>query len=328
MHYFLGLDIGKLIIACCLLINDKYIHFTIENNNQGFDLLIKTLQQHNINYEQLHVCCEATNIYYLAIANYLYHKEIKISVVNPTIIKHYAQYQLKRVKTDKQDARLIADYCKKECPKLWQPENQIKAKLKSLCHRAEQLNHIITIEKNRVQVADEYSIESVKRIIDYLTAELAECRQKIDELINSSSELTHKCKILESIIGVGKVTAQILLSVMIDIDKFPTSNHLISYLGLSPIIKESGKYKGQSKMSKMGDKMIRKALYVPARVACTRSKLWRSWFDKHIARGKHPKQVYVMMMVKIVKYAYVCIKNDTMFNASYHQDGGAEVKGV
>lgn len=318
IKFWLGLDIGKFIIACCLYIDDKYINFTIDNSESGFNKLLEILQLNQVNLEQLHICCEATNIYYLSIANYLYANKSAISVVNPAIIKHYANYQLKRVKTDKQDARLIVDYCIKEQPEKWQPENAIKARLKSLCRRAEQLNQIITIEKNRIQVADEHSIESVERIIDCLTNELAECRKQINELIAESTNLTHQCKILESITGVGKTTAQILLSVMVDIDKFPTAKHLISFLGLSPIIRESGKFKGQSKMSKMGDKSIRKALYMPARTACTRSKLWRSWFDKQVARGKHPKQIYVMMMVKLVKFAYACLKKDELFNPELH----------
>ncbi len=318
IRFWLGLDIGKFIIACCLCIGDKYINFAIDNSELGFNKLLEILQQNRVNLEELHVCCEATNIYYLSISNYLYNNKVAMSVVNPAIIKHYASYQLKRVKTDKQDARLIVDYCMKEQPEKWQPENAIKARLKSLCRRAEQLNQIITIEKNRVQVADEHSIESVKRIISYLTNELAECRKQIDELISESIDLKHQCKILESITGIGKTTAQILLSIMVDIDKFPTARHLVSFLGLSPIIRESGKFKGQSKISKMGDKSIRKALYMPARTACTRSKLWRSWFDKQVARGKHPKQVYVMMMTKIVKFAYVCLKKDEPFNAELH----------
>lgn len=68
----------------------------------------------------------------------------------------------------------------------------------------------------------------------------------------------------------------------------------------------------------MGDKMIRKALYLPAKVACTRSKLWRSWFDEQI-KTKPAKKVYVQMMVKIVKYAYYCVKNDQLFNPDLHR---------
>ena len=313
----LGLDISKDKIDCALLLNNKYKHKIITNSINGFEQLLEWLQQNNVDVTKLHCCCEATNVYYLALAKFLYQKQIAVSVINPAIIKHYAQYKLKRIKTDKQDAKLIAQFCRSEQTEFWQPETVDKTKLKSLCRRAEQLNELLTMEKNRSYVADEYSQASVLQTIAFLENELAECREHIQSLIESNAELKRKQKILKSITGIGQTTSQILLSVLIDIDKFPTARDLISWLGLSPIVRQSGKYKGMAKMSKMGDKFIRKALYVPARVACTRSKLWRSWFEKHV-QTKPPKKVYVMMMVKLVKYAYYCIKTDTLFNAEFH----------
>ena len=156
-------------------------------------------------------------------------------------------------------------------------------------------------------------------MIETLEEELEDIREKIQAIIESDELLKAKQKILSTIPGVGKNTAQILLSVLVDLDKFRTSKHLISYLGLSPIIRDSGKYKGIQKVSKMVDKILRKSLYMPARAACTRSKLWRDWFTAQVARGKHPKQVYVMMMCKILRYAYTCLKTQKPFDATLHQ---------
>lgn len=316
--YWLGLDISKDKIDCCIQINGKYKHKIIANNKNGFIELLEWLDSLNIPIKNLHACCEATNVYYIAIAKYLYAHQIPISVINPSIIKHYAEYRLKRIKTDKQDAKLIAQYCQAETPELWQPESETKAELKSLHHRCEQLNNMLTMEKNRLCVADVYSKSMIEQIINMLQIQLDECRKRMQRLIDKNTDLKRKQQILTSITGIGETTSQILLAVLLDIDKFPTAKHLISWLGLSPVIRQSGKYKGQAKLSKMGDRSIRKSLYIPARVACTRSKLWRSWFDKQV-QSKPPKKVYVIMMVKLVKYAYYCIKNDTLFNPSLHE---------
>jgi len=72
--------------------------------------------------------------------------------------------------------------------------------------------------------------------------------------------MQRKQQIISSIVGVGKTTSQILLAVLLDIDKFPSARHLISWLGLSPVVRQSGKFSGVARLSKMGDKMIRKAL--------------------------------------------------------------------
>lgn len=324
----LGLDISKNKIDCCLLINNEAINFIIDNNSNGFNNLLTQFAKYKIGLNTIHVCSEATNVYYLPVSKFLFENGALVSVVNPSIIKSYAQFKLKRVKTDKQDAKLIAEFCVKENPEKWQPESAEQVKLKSLHRRIEQLLEMRIMEKNRLGVADSVALHSINQMIDFLSKQVELCRREIQDLINQSKNLKRQQEILESIVGIGKTTAQILLSVMIDLDKFPTYRHLVSWLGLSPIIRDSGNKKGLSTISKMGNRPIRKALYMPARAACTRSKLWRSWFEAHLARGKHPEQVYVLMMVKLVKYAYTCLKNNTYFDVKRHQDVGAEEMGV
>lgn len=316
---YLGIDVSKFYIDLVLKHNQKYQHVTVSNDDVGFKRILQFIQDNQINVSEIHACCEATNVYYLALANFFYENNIAISVVNPIIIKHYALYNLRRVKTDKQDAKIIADFCEHDNPELWQPKNVQRAKLTSLHRRTNQLNQMLISEKLRLDVADEYSIKSVQRMVELLEMELAICRAEMQQLIDDNAELKHKQKILESITGIGRTTSQILLPVLLDIDKFQNHKKLICYLGLSPIIRKSGKSQGKERVSKMGDSTIRKSLYMPARAACTRSKLWRSWFDKQIERGKHAKQIYVMMMTKLVKYAYYCIKNDVMFDESKHK---------
>ena len=313
---YLGLDISKDKIDA---ITNSTPHITISNDEVGYKELLDYLSIHQLDLTNIHACCESTNIYYLGIAEFLYQRNIKISVVNPTAIKAYAKMQLRRVKTDKQDAKLIADYCRKEQPDLWQPESSSKRQLKNLHRRIEQINEIYIQEQNRLQVADDCVKPSIEKLITALQIQIEDCRREMQLIIDKSADLKRKQKHLETIPGIGKTTAQILLSVLIDLDKFQTAKHLISYLGLSPIIRDSGKYKGLQRVSKMGNRSVRKSLYMPARAACTRSKLWRAWFDYQVGRGKHPKQVYVMMMCKILRYAYVCLKADKPFDAQMHQ---------
>lgn len=316
--FYLGIDISKLYIDCVLKLGTVYKHIKVSNDRAGFKQLLDFIQSNQIDKNQIHACCEATNVYYVALATFLYHQNIKISVVNPSIIKNYAEYHLRRVKTDKQDAKLIADFCEQEQPECWQPKEQIKKQLTSLHRRCNQLNRMLVAEKLRLDVADKYSRQSIERIIMFLEAELLSCRVEMQQLIDTDTELVRRQEILESITGIGRATSQVLLPILLDVEKFSNYKKLISYIGLSPIIRKSGKYQGKERVSKMGDSSIRKALYMPARAACTRSKLWRGWFEKQVSRGKHPKQVYVMMMCKLVKYAYFCIKKNEKFDEGKH----------
>ncbi|SPR07362.1 IS110 family transposase [Orientia tsutsugamushi] len=65
---------------------------------------------------------EATSIYWKNIAKYLYDYGYKVSVVNPARIKGFAMSKLSRIKTDKADSILIADFCKAMKPKAWYPQ--------------------------------------------------------------------------------------------------------------------------------------------------------------------------------------------------------------
>lgn len=313
---FLGLDVSKNKIDCYLSVVDK--HITIANDIQGYVALLEWLKQNVQDLSQIHACCEATNVYHKLVVNYLHSNKIAVSVANPAQIHAYFKLKNKRIKTDKQDAKLIAHYVQDEKPELWQPKSNITEQIQSQTRRVEQLTNMITQEKNRKQVTDEYSELSVQRTLNFLETELQTVKENIQSLIDENAELKQKHEILKTIVGVGNDTAQVLLGVLINIDKYSNARNLVAHLGLSPKVRESGNWKGHKKLSKMGDKYIRKSLYMPARAACLNSKLWRGWFDEHIKRGKHPKQVYILMMIKILKYAYACLKTNTEFDKAKH----------
>ncbi len=89
------------------------------NTAEGFTLLQAWLSQHGVT--QLHACMEATNIYWEALATWLYAQGHIVSVVNPARIKGYAQATMQRNKTDKLDSAVIASFCATHHPAAWQP---------------------------------------------------------------------------------------------------------------------------------------------------------------------------------------------------------------
>ena len=168
MHY-LGLDISKDTIDTY---SDASGHLKIANTIESIQELLTHLQAKGLSKETTQVCCEATNVYYLLVATTLHQHGYAVSVVNPLAIKGYAKMQLKRIKTDKQDAKLIADFAKKEKPQCWQPNNETSKAIQSLHRRTEQLNSLLVAEKNRKETADDYTKASVEKMIETLEEEL------------------------------------------------------------------------------------------------------------------------------------------------------------
>jgi len=104
----LGIDVSKRKLDVALMFNKKTLTKRFDNSLKGFKLLEGWLL--SVHREQVHVCLESTGIYGEKVTEFLYDKGHKVSVVNPLRIKKYGESKLKRNKTDKADARLIADF--------------------------------------------------------------------------------------------------------------------------------------------------------------------------------------------------------------------------
>ena len=115
MTAIVGVDIAKDQVDVCLLIDDTPVQYqTVPNNKRGLNKLDRWLN--NQGAKGAHICLEATGIYGELLADTLHRRGYQISVVNPARIKAYAQSQLRRNKTDKLDAALIADFCRTQAP--------------------------------------------------------------------------------------------------------------------------------------------------------------------------------------------------------------------
>ena len=94
-----------------------------------------------------HCVMEARGPYYLRLATYLHQAGIVVWVVNSLIIKGFSQMKLSWAKTDKADAKLIADYAALHQPPLWQPRQAFISELQQESRLLEQLTKQGTISQ-------------------------------------------------------------------------------------------------------------------------------------------------------------------------------------
>ena len=120
MAAILGIDIAKDTVDICLLrAGQPPESGQITNHPTGFKQLGRLVKKRKVT--TLHACMEATGQYGEALAQWLYEQGYAVSIVNPYRIHAYAKSQLRRNKTDKLDAALIADFCRTQAPPLWTP---------------------------------------------------------------------------------------------------------------------------------------------------------------------------------------------------------------
>lgn len=259
MTYFIGVDIGKHYFDAS--IDGQTGTKRFDNDEKGFKAFLKWIAP----FEERHVAMEATGNYSMPLAIFLYEKDIHVSIINPAQIKYYAQAQLKRVKTDPEDAKVIADFCKTQSPKLWQPSRDLVARLQQWLG----FKHLL--EQQKLQLQNQMNSHMDEELKQIQAQQLAEFTQQIKQLdkrlkkwVKADEVLNRDVSLLETIDGIGTNSAMNMLASIEDIGRFDKAKQLACYAGLTPRIRRSGTSVNSSSISKTGNHKLRKALYMPA----------------------------------------------------------------
>jgi transposase len=309
---FLGIDISKSTFDVALLFNNKVKTKKFNNNTKGFNELKQWLACKSIT--TCPVCMEATGSYSIKIAEYLYVNNFKVSVVNPARIKGFAMSKLSRVKTDKKDSELIANFCKIMTPDLWQPTPKHIQELQQWVKRLDNLIANKSLESNRLESADENVVLSIKSHIEFLNNQIEEVEKSICNHIKKHEDLNDKSQLLTSIPGVGEKTIGVILA-FLNTENFNSVKQVVAFLGLNPQPKQSGtSVCGRSRISKTGDASLRKAFYMPALVSIRFNPIVKEFAERLSTAGKSKMVVVIASMRKLIHIIYGVLKNKTPFN--------------
>lgn len=316
----LGIDVSKKKLSCAVLKEDgKYKTKTVANAPAGFQDLLDWLQK---NFDRLpeHVCLEATGSYGEGVATYLHDNGLTVSVVNPTRIKGFAQSEGLRTKTDKVDARLIADFCESKRSKLqaWKPAPKEQRVLRDLTRRLDALKQMRTQEENRLEGdLSDVVVKNLKKHISFLDKQIAELEKKISNHIDKHPGLRQQCDLLNSIPGVGETTSATLISEL-DFDQFSSARQVAAYTGLTPSDRQSGtSVKGRPRLSKIGSSRLRKALYMPAMAAMRYNPLISQFVSRLKDKGKAGKVIVAAVMRKLIHMAFGIIRSGRPFDPNF-----------
>jgi transposase len=316
--FHLGIDVAKAKLDCALrLPNGKFRSKVIANSDDGFAHLTDWLASHQA--IPIHVCMEATGIYWEAIAQYLATAGVTVSVVNPAQIKAYGASRLTRSKTDAVDARLIADFCAERQPEPWQAPSPEEITLRALVLRLEALQAMRTQESHRLEVARDAVQDDIQQHLDWLDHAINQLVKTINAHIGQHPDLQQKRALLDSIPGIGERTSAILLAFYADTERFANSRQAAAFAGLDPRHYESGSsVRGKPRLSKIGHAFLRKALYMPAMVTLYKTAWGKAFKDRLAGAGKPPKLIIGAMMRKLVHVAFGVLKSGQPFDPALH----------
>jgi len=309
----LGVDIAKAKFDAAAWIDGKYKTKVFPNTPTGFEAFLTWLRP----FAPVHVCLEATGRYGEALATFLVEQGITVSVINPAQIHAFGKAELQRTKTEKADAKLIARFCQRQQPPAWQPLPPAVRQLQALVRRLDDLTAMRQMEHNRQDGADPTVQASLTRVLALLDAEIEQTRAAIRDHFAQHSGLRKQRELLDTIPGLGATTSAVLLACLGDIQRFDNAKQVAAFAGLSPAERQSGKYKGQTRLSKLGDGLLRKALYFPAVVASRYHPLLQAFCERLKAKGKPGKVIVCAVMRKLLTLAYGVLKSGCPFDPKW-----------
>lgn len=317
--YFLGLDVAKKTFQVVLLLAQKKRHKSFANTPEGFRALQQWLLQ-ACGDTPVHACLEATGSYSDALARFLAATLQTVSLVNPARIKAFAQSHLQRTKTDRADAALIAQYAAQVQPPAWLPPPPEITTLQALVRHLDSLLDVRQQLRNRLTDGPQVApvLDSLRTVITELEAAIAQVEQQIHAHIAGHPDLQQAADLLDSIPGIGALTAAKLLGEIEHLRTYTHKDQVVAYAGLNPRERQSGtSIKGKPHLSKTGNARVRKALYLPAVVALRYNPIIKQLGQRLTARGLCKMAIIGAAMRKLLQLVYGVVKSGQLFDPAF-----------
>jgi transposase len=313
---FIGIDVSKDTIDVAFLRGEKKTVKEFPNSKKGFDDVLSIISKLNLSVQL--ICLEATGKYGDDVAEFFYALNFPVVVANPLQVKRFGQCALMRNKTDKADARVIALYAQAMKPELWRPHSPERKKLKNPIRQLEHVKNQLVKEKTRQQEEkDEFIKKSIIRAVDFLSDESKLLQKEIEALMIIDADMSRQKGLLLSIPGIGNETACRLIA-NLEVNRFESAKKVSAFAVLSPRQHQSGIcVRGKTRISKQGDRQLRKALYMPAVVAIKCNPVIKPFYEKLVARGMVKKAALCACMRKLLHISYGILKTGNSFSANH-----------
>jgi transposase len=249
---------------------------------------------------------EATGTYGEDLARDVSHAGPQVSVVNPARIKAFGQSALQRNKNERMDATSMARFAVTHAPEAWTPSPEELRQLQGLVRHLEDLMAQHSqwqqrLTESRPVPAVQPSLQTLLAVVE---AQRQQVQQQMCDHVIRHPELTRQQALLTSIPGIGELTATRLLAEMAPRERFQSARQAAAYTGLTPKHHESGSsVRGRSRLSKIGNARVRKALYWPAIAALRSNPRIRAFGQRLGARGKATMVVLGAAMRNLVHLA-------------------------
>lgn len=325
----MGIDVAQdeLVVCAGRLFDDfsieLYAHKTFPNTAKGFGSLLEWEAKQQ-GEAAVRFVMEATGVYHESLAYFLAERQKDVSVILPNKISNYARSLSIKTVTDKTASEAITQFGLERSLDNWEPPKGIYKKLRQLTRERDQVVQNRTIAKNQLHAEtveaqpNKTSVARTRKHIDFLDKQEAEIKEELRQLIQQDNEMKKLLIIICSIPGVGLLTAATVLAETNGFDLIRNKKQLTSYAGLDVREKQSGtSVKGKPKISKKGNRFLRKAMHLPALTAIRHDERFKAIFARVVAKHGIKMKAVVAVQRKLLEMIFTIYKSRTTYDKEY-----------
>jgi len=271
--------------------------------------LEKTRQQ----YPKLLIASEATAEYHRILAEECIGRSIPFCLLNPILTKQFTRATIRKQKTDRSDALIIAKLALAGEGTILTKESLHPAKsIARVAYKLARLERILAAMRARVlrvfpeEIEMSAVIEQPRKAMENSVRALRNCLAKQVD--------TNLAALLTSIPGIGPTLASTFIAEIGSIHQFPSGKSLVAYAGLDPRVRQSGvSLRRNTKLTKRGSPYLRKAAYIAAYIAKRHDTELGAYHAKKMLEGKRYKEATVATARKILYRVYAVWKRGTPY---------------
>jgi transposase len=306
------------------LSKEIYAHKVFSNKESGIVALLKWIKKYTLEEVKLSIVMEATGVYHQKFAYYLNDRGYAVSIVLPNKISNYMRTLETKTITDKTCAEAITLFGLERNLEVWEPPKPIYKLLLQLTRERDQIVEERSMVKNQLHAEEaeaEPNIGSLKRLklrIKFLNKQEKEIKSEIDSNIKNESEIKNQLENVTSIPGIGNLTAVTILAETNGFELIRNKRQLASYAGFDIKEKQSGtSVKGKSKISKKGNRYLRKAMHLPSLTAVKYDENFKEIYNRLVSKHGIKMKVLIAIQRKLLELTYTLFKNNTKYNKEF-----------
>jgi transposase len=315
-----GIDVSKAKLDVALRFDDGEKHFIVSNDASG----LRTLLQH-LRRVSCRIVLESTGRYHILCAFRLAQAGLDVRVINPIEARRYITASVRKKKTDKTDASVLAHVAmiERDIPRFTATKTDIliRQKMGLVCSLTRHIQSLHSTMRGYHEFQEVMRLSSsmtegqIQRVVEKLRERKSALEVEIGELVAQDEQRREHVQLAASIPGISPFLASLLCHMLRTDCESP--KQWIHFVGLNVSERQSGQWRGRGKLSKRGNAYLRKRLFCAAWGAALRNNQFRAYYEKLRADGKSYKEALIVIARKQLRILFAVLRNGVPFSPEY-----------